>query len=76
MPKIVPYYNAKADSILYLNLNCEEQSYCITFSSCSRLKFRNNTEGTNYIPNIKCTSFDIYKYNDPYEYFESIFQLI
>ena len=69
---INPYYNINSSPILYLTLSCDEQSYCIPYNSCSRLRFRKNAEGTKCFPNIKCTSFDIYNYNDPYEYFESL----
>ena len=70
---INPYFNYIDDSILYLNLSCDEESYCVAYISCSKLKFRKNVEGTKCLSNFKCTSYDIYKYNDPYEYFESLF---
>ena len=69
---INPYYNY-IDDILYLNLKCDEESYCVPYNSCSRLKFRKNAEGTKCLTNIKCTSYDIYKYNDPYNYFVNLF---
>ena len=70
---INPYYNYIDDSILYLNLKCDEESYCVPYNSCSRLKFRKNAEGTKCLTNIKCTSYDIYNYNDPYDYFVNLF---
>ena len=70
---INPYYNYIGKSILYLNLNCDEESYCVPYSNCSSLKLRKNPEGTECFSNIKCTSYDIYNYPDPYEYFKNLF---
>ena len=64
-----PYYKSNNDGNFYLNIDCQGQSYCLPYNTCSRLKYRKNSEGTNCISNIKCGIFPIYIYEDPYDYF-------
>ena len=67
---INPYSNETDENTLYLSLNCTRQVYCIPYSSCSRINFEISSDGQTCTG--ECSYFDIFLYNDPYEYFEGL----